>query len=300
MENFEHKEYRNYVAKDLREVHKDDPEKAADVLEAMQKTSNYKQAKEKHRQDQYYERNKDQIVEEQYINIINRFSKYSTNNEDYFSEIENLKRQTGVNLSLEVIQKGYKKLLYSYKVRESMEGFKKITSIEPEFTEEEKREVILDRFHKDQWSGFRDIIEYVGQSLKKETVDSIYPIIAENLKSENRETRVIAIEQIYDIYKQTGIKANLDTNLIQKLYTELFDELLVKLFANSGENIWRINRLHEATGISYPNFDKMKVQALYDKFTKEKVRGDIYSNGVDRLIKFEEITGIKRWNSNLI
>jgi len=48
MEKFIGQEYRNNLAKELRETRKNEPEKARDILDEERKTENYKQAEEEH------------------------------------------------------------------------------------------------------------------------------------------------------------------------------------------------------------------------------------------------------------
>lgn len=64
MENFNHKNYRDNLAKDLQDIRKDDPEKAQEILDEEQQTTRYSEAEESHST----ERKKSQEISSDYSN----------------------------------------------------------------------------------------------------------------------------------------------------------------------------------------------------------------------------------------
>jgi hypothetical protein len=63
MENFNAKEYRDNLAKDLKEIRKTDPEKAQEILEEAQQTEEYQEAKRTHHENR---ENKEKLGELEY------------------------------------------------------------------------------------------------------------------------------------------------------------------------------------------------------------------------------------------
>lgn len=68
MENFNHKEYRDNLAKDLKETRKTDPQKAADLLESEKNTEKYQSARTAHLEEKDLQKiNIDEILNELHI-----------------------------------------------------------------------------------------------------------------------------------------------------------------------------------------------------------------------------------------
>lgn len=297
MEKFDHQDYRDNLAKDIKELRREEPQKAAGVLETMQTTSNYKHAGDLHKQDKYYEKNKEQIMQKNYLNIIEKFSDNNENNYKCFSEIETLKEETGINLSPEVIHVGYVALLNTYRVGRSMEAFEEIVGVKPQFKSEEKGKIIFRRISAEHWSAFDDVIEYLGAGLEESVVEKCYEKLAIRLYAQMERSDlnrvVITIGQISKVYRETKIRAKLDQGKIQNVYQALLEEPLEEKFSGPADNVWIIDKLHEATGVLYPRFDRHKVEQLYNSLIKY----DRYTDTNSRLKKFEEITGIDKRSS---
>lgn len=288
MEKFDPNEYRNNLAKVLRDIHKEDPETAQQVLGGIQKTPNYKEAEKEHQKEQQDQRNKDQITQEKYIELARRLNK------DNMYEIVGIKDSTGIVPSEEVIQTCYASLLNGYPAGRTIRNFQKaIGKVEPSFTPEQKLDALSNRIFQQQ-SVFSDIIEYLGPNLEREVANKCYEKLAnklyEELEKEDWSHLLVTIQDICEIYENTTIIAKLDEEKVKKIYYELLNEPVKNEYKKPGQYLWKIDALHKATGIQYPQWNQNEIQKLYD----DLIEFDGYSDQNDRLLKFKEITGASK------
>lgn len=95
MENFNYQEYRNNLAKDLKEIRKTDPEEARSVLEEEKQTTEYKEAEnvitENRKQDQINFR----IIEEEYRkeDLLKNYSNLLKKYNSLFEKVKNIERR---------------------------------------------------------------------------------------------------------------------------------------------------------------------------------------------------------------
>ena len=98
MENFDHKGYRENLAKDLREIKKNEPTNADSYLKNAQTTTNYKKASVQHVEELRLDKERKIMLQEKYMQLAKIL------NEQNMHEFIFLKKLTGIPPSQEVLE----------------------------------------------------------------------------------------------------------------------------------------------------------------------------------------------------